>query len=204
MKKFIFFLLSVTLFISCKKEPVADFEVSGSTAVGGELVFENHSSNADSYLWDFGDKETSTLSIPTHVFKKPGQYVVTLIAEGDGGSSSVRKVLNITGTTYTFLNSSGYDLPKFCSFYYDGNYIHYFVQHGMLSIGKETDIVIAHSTEIEIGILENDIVYLIPKVYLLVNGLHNELVIDDAALSGRKELGDSRLAALIRKQLRKK
>jgi PKD repeat protein len=179
MKKIVLFLLCVSLFISCKKEPSADFEVSGSTAVGGTLVFENHSSHAESYLWDFGDKATSTLSTPTHVYKKPGQYVVTLIAEGDGGSSSVKKVLDIDGVTYSFLNSTSYDLPQFCSFYFDGNDLQYFVEHGILVKGDETNVVIAHSPEVEAGFIDGDIVYIIPGPFLLMDGRHNTIEITD-------------------------
>jgi PKD repeat protein len=204
LKKLIYFLLSVSLFVSCKKEPVANFEVSGPTAVGGTLVFQNHSTNATSYLWDFGDHTTSTLNIPTHVYKKPGQYIVMLSVKGDGGSAFTDKTIYIDGTTYTFRNNSSYDLPHFCSFYYSGNYVQNFVSHGTLAIGQESDIAIAHSTEIEVGLYDNDIIYLIPKKYSLVSGLHNELIIDDAALLGSKKLTDNRLAGLIKEQLQKK
>jgi PKD repeat protein len=179
MKKIAFFLLAIILFISCKKEPVADFTVVGSTAVGGELVFENNSSHSSSYLWDFGDNTTSNLSVPTHVFQKPGHYTVTLTATGDGGSSSINKALNITGTTYSFKNVSDYDLPQFCSYYWNGNDIIYFVEHGMLSAGHETEIVIAHSTEVEAGFIDGDIVYIIPGPFPLISGQHNVLEINN-------------------------
>ena len=204
MKRLILFLLSISLFISCKKEPVADFEVSGPTAVGGVVVFKNHSANASSYLWDFGDHSTSTLNIPTHVYKKPGSYVVMLTVKGDGGTAIADKTLDIAGTTYSFRNSSSYDIPHFCSFYYSGYYVQDFVSHGTLAIGLETEITIAHSTEIEVGLYDNDIIYLIPKKFLLVSGVHNDLIIDDAALFGSKKLADSRLAGLIKEQLQKK
>jgi PKD repeat protein len=204
LKKLIYFLLSVSLFVSCKKEPVANFEVSGTTAVGGTLVFQNHSANATSYLWDFGDHTTSTLNIPTHVYKKPGQYIVMLSVKGDGGSAITDKTLDIAGITYSFRNNSSYDLPHFCSFYYSGNYVQNFVSHGTLAIGQESEITIAHSTEIEVGLYDNDIIYLIPKKFSLVNGSHNELIIDDAALLGSKKLTDNRLDGLIKEQLQKK
>lgn len=204
MKKLIFFLLSVSLLFSCKKEPVANFEVSGPIAVGGTIVFQNHSSNATTYLWDFGDHTTSTLNIPTHVYKKPGHYIVMLNVKGDGGSAFTDKALDIAGITYSFRNNSSYDLPHFCSFYYSGNYVQYFVSHGTLAVGQESDITIAHSTEIEVGLYENDLIYLIPKKFSLVDGSHNELIIDDAALQGSKKLTDDRLAGLLKEQLLKK
>lgn len=41
--------------------------------------FENKSLKGSSYLWDFGDGSTSTLQVPTHVYKKKGDYAVSLI-----------------------------------------------------------------------------------------------------------------------------
>lgn len=40
--------------------------------------FENKSLKGQSYRWDFGDGSTSTLQVPTHVYKKAGDYTVTL------------------------------------------------------------------------------------------------------------------------------
>jgi len=204
MKKLVFFLFTVSLFISCKKEPVADFEVSGSTAVGGTMVFENHSSHADSYLWDFGDHTTSTLSNIGHIYKKPGQYEVTLIAEGDGGSSSVKKVVTIDGVTYSFLNSTSFDLPQFCSFYWDGIDLIYFIEHGILAKGRETNVVIAHSPEIEAGFIDGETVYIIPGPFLLIDGRHNTIEItDDTPIYYSNKGAAANLVELFKKHLQK-
>ncbi|MCB9184973.1 MAG: PKD domain-containing protein [Flavobacteriales bacterium] len=40
--------------------------------------FENKSLGGVSYLWDFGDGHTSTLRIPSHVYKTKGNYPVSL------------------------------------------------------------------------------------------------------------------------------
>jgi gliding motility-associated-like protein len=43
--------------------------------------FTNESSNlAVTFMWDFGDDETSTVSNPVHLYKKAGEYKVTLVA----------------------------------------------------------------------------------------------------------------------------
>jgi len=44
------------------------------------VTFANTSTNAQSYLWDFGDGNTSTLSNPVHTYAAPGNYTVTLTA----------------------------------------------------------------------------------------------------------------------------
>ena len=38
------------------------------------VTFTNESTNADDYLWDFGDGVTSTLASPNHTYTQPGVY----------------------------------------------------------------------------------------------------------------------------------
>lgn len=47
---------------------------------GYPVKFNNFTPNATSYLWNFGDGETSTKKSPTHVYKKNGFYTVSLTA----------------------------------------------------------------------------------------------------------------------------
>jgi PKD repeat protein len=51
--------------------------------------FGNTSVNSSSWLWDFGDGSTSTLSSPRHFFTAPGYYTVTLTAYDNVCSSTV-------------------------------------------------------------------------------------------------------------------
>lgn len=47
--------------------------------------FENRSQGGKSYLWDFGDGNTSTVAHPDHVYKKKGNYTVELqVTNGKG------------------------------------------------------------------------------------------------------------------------
>jgi gliding motility-associated-like protein len=48
-------------------------------------IFTNLSEDADLFLWDFGDDNTSTEFEPTHVYTEPGIYEVTLLAEDSEG-----------------------------------------------------------------------------------------------------------------------
>lgn len=60
---------------------VADFT---GTPLDGDVpmvvTFTNNSTNADSYLWNFGDGTTSTLENPTHTYNSAGVYTVSLDA----------------------------------------------------------------------------------------------------------------------------
>ena len=98
--------LVATLFLSsCNKDevtpaPVADFNIApGDSVNGGELVtLNNTSTNADTYLWDFGDGTTSTAVNPTKSeFVVEGEvacdatFIIKLTASKDGKSSTKTK-----------------------------------------------------------------------------------------------------------------
>ena len=51
---------------------------------------------ATSWKWDFGDGATSTEQHPMHAYAKPGEYVITLEAEGPAGKSRLTKVWNVS------------------------------------------------------------------------------------------------------------
>ncbi len=50
---------------------------------GQTIYFENDSENASSYIWDFGDLNTSTQFEPSHTYATPGNYTVSLIARNE-------------------------------------------------------------------------------------------------------------------------
>ena len=79
--------------------PVADF---AGNPTSGELPlavsFTNQSSDAASYLWDFGDSQTSTAANPNHTYMTAGTYTVTLTATNSCGSDDEVKVDYITVT----------------------------------------------------------------------------------------------------------
>ena len=63
-------------------------EFTATLANGSTVTFSNTSSNADTYLWDFGDGNTSTEIEPIHSYATPGSYTVTLSATNNCGSVS--------------------------------------------------------------------------------------------------------------------
>jgi len=88
------------------------------------VQFLNSSTDADSYLWDFGDGITATVPSPTHTYATAGSYTVTLVATNPVGSQTLTRTnyvmayksvttaftgTPITGTfplTVSFANSS--------------------------------------------------------------------------------------------------
>ncbi len=96
--------LMTLLTISCEKEPSASFDVGNNLYSGEDISFTNTSSDADSYLWDFGDGEESTEMNPTHFYNSPGNYTVTLTAKNDDGTNSTSKSLTISQGTQLHLD----------------------------------------------------------------------------------------------------
>ncbi|TNF25586.1 MAG: PKD domain-containing protein, partial [Bacteroidetes bacterium] len=69
--------------------PTANFTSSVQTTCNGEVNFTDQSINgATSWLWDFGDGNTSTQQNPTHIYQAEGTYTVTLTATNGFGSDA--------------------------------------------------------------------------------------------------------------------
>ncbi len=75
--------------------PTASFRISLSSG-GAPLTVEFTDTSTDaptSWSWNFGDGATSALKSPTHVFRTPGTYAVTLTVSNAYGSSSAQTVI---------------------------------------------------------------------------------------------------------------
>jgi PKD repeat protein len=69
-------------------EPKAGFTSPDLSACAPSLVhFTNSSVDGDTYTWDFGDGSTSSSVSPTHLYKNPGVYSVSLVASSAYGCS---------------------------------------------------------------------------------------------------------------------
>ncbi|MCB9267711.1 MAG: PKD domain-containing protein [Lewinellaceae bacterium] len=64
------------------------------------IVFTNQS-DAESYLWDFGDGATSQGLNPVHDYLKGGEYIVTLNGYKDGDTLSATKPITIEIDTFS-------------------------------------------------------------------------------------------------------
>ncbi len=75
--------------------PTASFTFApASPQVGQQVQFTNQSTNADTYLWDFGDGFTSNAANPVHPFATATTYTVRLTVWGPGGGpvSTTRQI----------------------------------------------------------------------------------------------------------------
>jgi PKD repeat protein len=76
---------------------ICDFPVSNFSCIidSFTVVFENLSFYADSYIWDFGDGNVSTLENPVHTYELEGEYTVTLISINTCGSDTLIDLITI-------------------------------------------------------------------------------------------------------------
>ncbi len=87
--------------------PNAAFNASSQLVCSGESVSftDNSSQDPTSWMWDFGDGNTSTMQNPTHTYAAAGTYTVTLVASNSTGSSTNSPNLTIeVGSSFVLNN----------------------------------------------------------------------------------------------------
>jgi hypothetical protein len=77
-------------------DPAAGFSVS--LAADLQVEFANTSAYASSFVWDFGDGETSTEISPVHTYINPGTYTVQLIATACERADTAVSVITVPGS----------------------------------------------------------------------------------------------------------
>ena len=85
-------LFSVIFLLTACNKPIANFTFDSDQKVAPVKVqFDNQSKEAESYLWDFGDGNTSTDPSPNHVFYASGKHTVQLKAIKGEKSTTTKK-----------------------------------------------------------------------------------------------------------------
>ncbi len=76
--------------------------VGFSTVIDGLTVsFTNTSTDATTYLWDFGDGQTSAEMSPNHTYATDGIYNITLTGTNANGSASATTMVFLSSTVLT-------------------------------------------------------------------------------------------------------
>ena len=68
-----------------------------SVQTGDEIQFMANATNADLYLWDFGDLATSNDANPLHVYNAPGIYQVVFTASNNTCNKTVSLTITVNG-----------------------------------------------------------------------------------------------------------
>jgi PKD repeat protein len=163
-----------TLSVSGNPACDADFYIFPDSMVTGLYYAVNQSTgNNPSYLWDFGDGNTSTQAFPTHVYAQPGTYVICLtvtapsfgaictdthcdstyivLRTASGPISELRVLPGVTGLNSISVNESlllypnpANDILKFDTRFKEGSF----------EIYDLTGRVIASNSNLEIGFIQ--------------------------------------------------
>ncbi|GIV42296.1 MAG: hypothetical protein KatS3mg034_1606 [Vicingaceae bacterium] len=80
--------------------PVAAFTMSSNQTCDGTIQFTDQSTNGPvSWLWNFGDGNTSTLQNPSHTYTYNGNFTVTLTASNSYGSTQYSQNVTVNMPT---------------------------------------------------------------------------------------------------------
>ncbi|MCB0735988.1 MAG: PKD domain-containing protein [Bacteroidetes bacterium] len=107
---------STTQTVTVYTLPVPGFTAT-TVCKNQKTAFSNTSTNATSYVWHFGDTNSSTNTLPQHVYANHGSYTATLIAtNGNGCIDSVSKSITVNSLPIVkFLanNNCAFDTTRF-------------------------------------------------------------------------------------------
>lgn len=84
-------------YINIQDVPVIDFNALIDSL---EVDFQNNTTGATSYLWDFGDGGSSTDQNPTHTYAGDGMYTVVLTATNSCGTSVDSTVIHLSNIPF--------------------------------------------------------------------------------------------------------
>lgn len=82
------FITSCSSEESPKTLPIAKFTTVSEATTDQSIDFINESIDADSYVWYFGDNNSSTEPNPSHIYRSHGNFTISLIASNDLGSDT--------------------------------------------------------------------------------------------------------------------
>ena len=157
-KQLCYILLLLCAATACKKDdakpaPVVVYTIEVD---GNQVTFNNTTTGATSWKWDFGDSTSSTEQSPVHTYKGKGKYVPTLYAtSGDGVTAEGSTVIRISKTSPVKLTDNSLadwdtisqqvmtagpngGVFKKAKFDYDGQNVYFYVE----MTGKRSDEVI--------------------------------------------------------------
>ncbi len=87
------------------QQPIANFLVSSGTLFEDlPIQFENTTIGGNTYYWEFGDGQTSTVVHPSNTYDEPGTYFISLYAENEiGCRDSITKSIRILPEFYIYV-----------------------------------------------------------------------------------------------------
>ena len=89
----LYFILTIWLITSCKTPIEPDFSFSPEMPKAGEkVVFTNLTESGELWDWSYGDGAKSRLKSPTYIYKKPGEYDISLMVDSNKNYVRTKKI----------------------------------------------------------------------------------------------------------------
>ena len=106
-------------------EPTANFEISSNTLmIGLPIAFQNTSTNASFYSWNFGEGTTSSSANPINTYYLDSTYYITLIAtDNKGCTDTITKSITIKEELYIYIPNAFTPDDDEHNCYFYGSYI---------------------------------------------------------------------------------
>jgi PKD repeat protein len=207
MKKQFFIALACTLALfGCKKVTV-DFTYSPAEPKAGEAItFSNTSSAGETWTWTFGDNTTSTSKNPNKIYKKPGEYIVTLMVDSSRYQKH-SKIITVFDTIPTFVCSTDtimhyYDVTLTANVYnpfkYELSYLWQLPENCVIQSGSvnESSIIVYFTSpdtaNVKLDITQNGNVYTIEKELSILETLAPAIVMqqEDGTIMRQRIIND--------------
>lgn len=98
--------------VTVGEAPVADMVIAERTAVGQPLVGQAFSDESVTrFLWDMGDGRRHEGATVSHLYRQPGDYYVTLIADNGYGQTQAGRWVHVdAGTTTLFVPMAAFEM----------------------------------------------------------------------------------------------
>jgi PKD repeat protein len=105
---------SSSLTVIVHSVPKARFEFSheNNGQLNDQIVFQNYSSDAVKYQWNFGDGSSSDLFEPMHSYEKSGRYNLKLLVTSEFGCSDSVVVKNAFSGSENYINFPNAFIPN--------------------------------------------------------------------------------------------
>lgn len=106
-----------TDYIEVSPRPVAGFSIPDNQGCANAtgIIFNNSSTAAGSYTWDFGDGVTSTQQNPVHTYNAAGSYTVALIASNSIGCTDIKLLPQYVTITSKPSADFSADTTRYCA-----------------------------------------------------------------------------------------
>lgn len=143
---FLTVILMTVVIVSCnddddtKPQANATFTASKTTAkIGEEIQFTNASENATAFKWSFGDGTTSKEVSPKKKYSAPGNFVVSLLSTGEGGSKIYSLEITVLPDPEIYFTEVGANLIRHLSTGKPGDISDFLDVSGMGGVGIAYD-----------------------------------------------------------------